>query len=128
MLLSHTKLLCVHHKEYGLFVKVLKMSSYVKVKCHCFLHRVVPFSTPESKSNLTDMTSTIPSSPTPSPAPDQTSVMRAVEDCGCELPTALLAIVVVLIVAIFGLIVLVVALIVALARTNRKLKPSPKER
>jgi hypothetical protein len=73
----------------------------------------------ESKSNLTDMTSTIPSSPTPSPA--------AVEDCGCEPPTALLAIVAVLIVAICGLILLVVIFIVALARTNRKLKPSPKE-
>jgi hypothetical protein len=84
----------------------------------------------ESKSNLTDMTSTIPSSPTPSPAPDQTSVMggsTAVEDGDCEPPTALLAIVAVLIVAICGLILLVVIFIVALARTNRKLKPSPKE-
>ncbi|CAI8021161.1 hypothetical protein GBAR_LOCUS12585 [Geodia barretti] len=87
----------------------------------------------ESKSNLTDMRDISPSpsfSPTPSPAPDQTSVMggsTAVEDCGCEPPTALLAIVAVLIVAICGLILLVVILIVALARTNRKLKPSPKE-
>ena len=112
---------------------VMKTKPHVKVICFRMVCFKVIFchTVSSSATDSRQFTTKFPSSPKPSPAMNRNGLMgdsEATKDSVCVQPTALLAVVAILVVLIFALILVVVALVIALAtRTNRKLKPNEKE-